>query len=117
MPDEDPGKSLASSKPRTASSESNRHGLNASLATRKVRCEQHARTLEQARAAESAALATAAKREDMSRAYAELAERCSDPLAVFVDGAIELREEAEIMQKSRLNTLILGDFECRAAVS
>jgi hypothetical protein len=55
------------------------------------------------------------KRDDMSRAYAELAKRCGNPLAVLVDGAVELREGAEILQKSRLEMLILGDFKHRAA--
>ncbi len=55
------------------------------------------------------------KREDMSREYAELAERCGNPLAVLVDGAVELREGAEILQESRPETLILGDFKHRAA--
>lgn len=58
---------------------------------------------------------TAWKREDMSRAYADLAKRCGDPLAVLVDGAVELREGAEILRESRPDTLILGDFKHRAA--
>lgn len=55
------------------------------------------------------------KRADMSRAYRQVAERCGDPLAVLVDGAVELREGAEILQESRPETLILGDFKHRAA--
>lgn len=55
------------------------------------------------------------KREDMSREYADLAQRCGNPLAVLVDGAVELREGAEILQESRPGTLILGDFKHRAA--
>ena len=58
---------------------------------------------------------TAWKREDMSREYADLAQQGGDPLAVLVDGAVELREGAEILQESRPGTLILGDFKHRAA--
>jgi hypothetical protein len=55
------------------------------------------------------------KRDDMARAYEELADRIGAPLAVVVDGAVELREGAEILQKRRGNTLILGDFKHYAA--
>jgi hypothetical protein len=55
------------------------------------------------------------KREDMARAYAGLAERCGAPLAVVVDGAVELREGAEVLKESRADTLVLGDFKHRAA--
>lgn len=55
------------------------------------------------------------KREDMSREYVDLAKLCGNPLAVLVDGAVELREGAEIVQESRPGTLILSDFKHRAA--
>lgn len=55
------------------------------------------------------------KREDVSREFADLAKRCGNPLAVLTDGAVELREGAEILQDSRPGTLILRDFKHRAA--
>ena len=55
------------------------------------------------------------KREDMARAYEKLADRIGNPLAVVVDGATELREGAEVLQKRRENMLILGDFKHYAA--
>lgn len=58
---------------------------------------------------------TSWKREDMAAAYERLAERCGVPLAVLVDGAVELREGAETLQTSRENMLILGDFKHYAA--
>ena len=58
---------------------------------------------------------TSWKREDMAVAYEQLAERCGVPLAVLVDGAVELREGAETLQKRRENMLILGDFKHYAA--
>lgn len=58
---------------------------------------------------------TSWKREDMAKAYEQLAERCGDPLGVIVDGAVELREGAETLQKRRENTIILHDFKHYAA--
>lgn len=55
------------------------------------------------------------KREDMSREYVELAERIGNPLAVLVDGAVELREGAEILQELRSETQIFGDFKHRGS--
>lgn len=55
------------------------------------------------------------KREDVGRAYLELAERAGNPLAVIVDGAVELREGAEVLLTRRKETLILGDFKHFAA--
>ena len=55
------------------------------------------------------------KREDMARAYERLAERSGAPLAVLADGALELREGAEVLRKHRENMLILGDFKHYAA--
>ena len=60
------------------------------------------------------------KREDVGRAYTELAERIGKPLAVIVDGAVELREGAEALHTRRAETqptetLILGDFKHFAA--
>lgn len=58
---------------------------------------------------------TSWKREDMAEAYEQLALQCGTPLAVLVDGAVELREGAETLQKSRKNMVILGDFKHYAA--
>lgn len=55
------------------------------------------------------------KREDMARAYEELALRIGAPFAVLVDGAVELREGAEVLRKSRPDLIILGDFKHFAA--
>ena len=58
------------------------------------------------------------KREDMADAYDQLAGRCGAPLALLVDGAVELREGAEMsesLQNSGKNTIILGDFKHYAA--
>lgn len=55
------------------------------------------------------------KREDMARAYGELADKIGTPAAVVVDGAVELREGAEVLQQRRENVLILGDFKHYAA--
>lgn len=55
------------------------------------------------------------KREDMAAAYEQLAQRCGAPLAVLVDGAVELREGAETLQHSRENMVILRDFKHYAA--
>ena len=55
------------------------------------------------------------KREDMARTYTELADRIGNPLALVVDGAVELREGAEVLLTRRKETLILGDFKHFAA--
>jgi len=58
---------------------------------------------------------TSWKREDMAEAYDQMARQCGAPLALVVDGAVELREGAEILQKYGKNTIILGDFKHYAA--
>lgn len=55
------------------------------------------------------------KREDMGRAYAELADRIGTPLAIVTDGAVELREGAEVLKKQRKEMILLGDFKHYAA--
>jgi hypothetical protein len=55
------------------------------------------------------------KTEDMSSAYEQLADKVGNPLAVLMDGACELRDGAEILQKRRKNTVLLGDFKHFAA--
>ena len=58
---------------------------------------------------------TSWKREDMAAAYERLAQRCGVPLSLIVDGAVELREGALVLQKSRENMVVLGDFKHYAA--
>lgn len=58
---------------------------------------------------------TSWKREDMAVAYEQLAQRCGAPLSLLVDGAVELREGALALQKSRKNMIVLGDFKHYAA--
>lgn len=55
------------------------------------------------------------KREDMAEAYRQLSKRCGTPTALLVDGAAELREGAEILQKQGKNTIVQGDFKHYAA--
>ena len=56
------------------------------------------------------------KREDMAEAYERLAEETGcNPMAVLADGAVELHEGAEILQKRRKEMVVLGDFKHHAA--
>jgi hypothetical protein len=55
------------------------------------------------------------KREDMAQVYNELADRIGAPLALVVDGAVELSEGAEILKKRRKDVVILSDFKHFAA--
>lgn len=55
------------------------------------------------------------KTDDMAAAYERLSEKIGNPLAVLTDGACELREGAEILQKRRKGTILLRDFKHFAA--
>jgi len=55
------------------------------------------------------------KTQDVASAYERLAERGGPPLAVLTDGASELRDSVQTLQKQRQNTLLLGDFKHFAA--
>lgn len=55
------------------------------------------------------------KREDMARTYQNLADKIGAPLGVVIDGAVELREGAEVLQQLRPDTVILSDFKHYAA--
>lgn len=56
------------------------------------------------------------KRENMTEVYQQLADRCGGPpLALIVDGAVELREGAEPLKKQRKTMLVLRDFKHYAA--
>ena len=59
---------------------------------------------------------TAWKREDMQAVYGELAERHGSPRAVLCDGAVELREGAQGLQKQRPEMIVLQDFKHKAAI-
>jgi hypothetical protein len=54
-------------------------------------------------------------REDMAQAYKTLADRIGAPLAVVVDGAVELRDGAEVLRKQRQEVIVLSDFKHYAA--
>lgn len=55
------------------------------------------------------------KRADVAAAYEKLAKKAGLPMAVLSDGAVELREGAEVLQKQRADTLVLRDFKHVAA--
>lgn len=55
------------------------------------------------------------KREDTAKVFEELAERIGAPRAVLSDGAVELRDGAEVLKTKREDTIVLGDFKHRAA--
>ncbi len=55
------------------------------------------------------------KREDMADVYQELAAHIGEPRAVLVDGAVELRDGAAILQAQRPDSIVLGDFKHFAA--
>jgi hypothetical protein len=55
------------------------------------------------------------KKEDVARAYKKLADKIGAPLALLADGATELRDGVEILQKLREKVLVLGDFKHYAA--
>jgi len=58
---------------------------------------------------------TAWKTADVAAVYASLAARHGAPRAVLSDGAVELRDAAEILRKTRPDSIALGDFKHRAA--
>jgi len=55
------------------------------------------------------------KRDDMGSVYRELAEQYGAPRAVLCDGAVELRDGAQCLQKQRPDTIVLQDFKHKAA--
>ncbi len=55
------------------------------------------------------------KTEDVAKAYEKLAEKYGVPMALVVDGAPELRDAAEVLQKQRPEMLVLNDFKHKAA--
>jgi hypothetical protein len=59
---------------------------------------------------------TAWKREDMASAYHELAKRHGNPRAVLCDGAVELGDGAQCLQKQRPDMIVLHDFKHKAAI-
>lgn len=55
------------------------------------------------------------KKEDVAREYQKLAERIGAPRYLLCDGAIELREPAETLEKDGRKTIVLGDLKHHAA--
>jgi len=55
------------------------------------------------------------KTDDVAAAYERLAEKAGHPLAVLTDGASELRDSVETLQKRRESTILLSDFKHFAA--
>ncbi len=55
------------------------------------------------------------KTEDVARAYETLAAKYGVPMALVVDGAAELRDAAEVLQKQRPEMIVLNDFKHKAA--
>jgi hypothetical protein len=55
------------------------------------------------------------KTEDVAEAYEKLAEKYGVPMALVVDGAPELRDAAEVLQKQRPEMIVLNDFKHKAA--
>lgn len=55
------------------------------------------------------------KKEDVAREYEKLAARIGAPRYLLCDGAIELREPAEKLEKDGRKTIVLGDLKHHAA--
>ena len=55
------------------------------------------------------------KKEDVGREYQKLAARIGAPRYLLCDGATELRDPAETLEKDGRNTIVLGDFKHHAA--
>jgi hypothetical protein len=55
------------------------------------------------------------KKEDVGREYQKLAERIGAPRYLLSDGASELREPAEALEKDGRKTIVLGDLKHHAA--
>jgi hypothetical protein len=55
------------------------------------------------------------KRDDVRRVYREVAEHCGTPRFVVCDGAVELRETVDILEKPGRNVVVLRDFKHFAA--
>ncbi len=55
------------------------------------------------------------KKVDVAREYKKLAERIGPPRYLLSDGAIELREPAESLEKDGRKTIVLGDLKHHAA--
>jgi hypothetical protein len=55
------------------------------------------------------------KRDDVRAVYREVAERCGTPRFVVCDGAVELRESVDVLQKPGKSVVVLRDFKHFAA--
>jgi hypothetical protein len=55
------------------------------------------------------------KRDDVRRVYCEVAEHCGTPRYVVCDGAVELRETVDVLEKPGKQVVVLRDFKHFAA--
>jgi hypothetical protein len=55
------------------------------------------------------------KKEDVEREYQKLAERIGPPVYLLCDGAVELRDPAQKLEKDGQKTIVLGDLKHHAA--
>ena len=55
------------------------------------------------------------KKEDVEREYLKLANQIGAPVYLLCDGAVELSEPAEKLEKNGQKTIVLGDLKHRAA--
>jgi hypothetical protein len=55
------------------------------------------------------------KKEDVEREYRKLAERIGAPVYLLCDGAVELRDPAQKLEKDGQKTIVLGDLKHHAA--
>jgi hypothetical protein len=55
------------------------------------------------------------KKEDVEREYQKLAQQIGPPVYLLCDGAVELREPAEKLEKDGQKTIVLGDLKHQAA--
>lgn len=58
---------------------------------------------------------TSWKREDVAKAYQELEVIHGCPRAILCDGAVELRESADVLKAGRADLIVLQDFKHKAA--
>lgn len=55
------------------------------------------------------------KREDVRKAYEQISERCGSPRFLVCDGAVELRETVDVLEKEGEKVVVLRDFKHFAA--
>jgi hypothetical protein len=55
------------------------------------------------------------KRNDVRKAYKKVAKRCGTPRFIICDGAVELRESVDVLEKAGEKVIVLRDFKHYAA--